>query len=783
MTEGNNDKKVTDRLLHGLNPQQAEAVRHDQGPLLILAGAGSGKTRVITHRVAWLVRVLDVRPSAILAITFTNKAASEMKSRIEDLIGSVSQYMWIGTFHAMMMRILRRYADRIGYDRSFAIIDSDDQQKVVKSCLADLNLDEKTFAVKAVHGQISAAKNALIDVGAYERQAGSDFFRSRVAQVYRCYQAKLKKNNSMDFDDILVEAVRLLESQPDVLAEYQERFQYVLVDEYQDTNHAQYRLVRLLSERHGNLCVVGDDDQSIYSFRGANIQNILDFEKDFKRCKVIKLEQNYRSTGNVLKAANAVIRHNQGRKKKSLWTQSDDGEKITFLRAEDQNEEGRYIAREIERQVSRLSRKTYRDFAVLYRLNALSRSVEQALREQGIPYRIYGGTRFYDRKEIKDILAYLRLVVMPDDNLSLERVINVPRRGIGSATTDMLAALAERDGVSQMAVCQNAARYPELQRAASRLTAFASLISQLGAGLDSGGKTLDQYLDWMENETGLIQELLDQQQRIVSGDALDRIENLKELLSDAVEFEDQVQRLAAPDETLPPEERALVPANLRETVRAFLERAALYTEMDQDKDQDDVVRLLTIHSAKGLEFDTVFIVGAEEGLFPGYRSMGSQIEFEEERRLAYVAMTRARRKLHITATRSRLLFGQTQRYVVSPFVREIPDEHVDEIGGSREGERSMPWSETSQSLPGRPPIPAARSPLADAAAYMAPKPAQKAASVHFSVGDKVEHPKFGIGRILMAEPVAGDAILQVEFKGVGTKRMLAKMAGLTRLGG
>ncbi|MDD4139985.1 MAG: UvrD-helicase domain-containing protein, partial [Eubacteriales bacterium] len=361
MTEGNNDKKVTDRLLHGLNPQQAEAVRHDQGPLLILAGAGSGKTRVITHRVAWLVRVLDVRPSAILAITFTNKAASEMKSRIEDLIGSVSQYMWIGTFHAMMMRILRRYADRIGYDRSFAIIDSDDQQKVVKSCLADLNLDEKTFAAKAVHGQISAAKNALIDVGAYESQAGSDFFRSRVAQVYRCYQAKLKKNNSMDFDDILVEAVRLLESQPDVLAEYQERFQYVLVDEYQDTNHAQYRLVRLLSERHGNLCVVGDDDQSIYSFRGANIQNILDFEKDFKRCKVIKLEQNYRSTGNVLKAANAVIRHNQGRKKKSLWTQSDDGEKITFLRAEDQNEEGRYIAREIERQVSRLSRKTYRD--------------------------------------------------------------------------------------------------------------------------------------------------------------------------------------------------------------------------------------------------------------------------------------------------------------------------------------------------------------------------------------------------------------------------------------
>jgi DNA helicase-2/ATP-dependent DNA helicase PcrA len=785
MTENNSDKKVTDRLLDGLNPQQAEAVRHDQGPLLILAGAGSGKTRVITHRVAWLVRVLDVRPSAILAITFTNKAAAEMKSRIEDLIGSVSQYMWIGTFHAMMMRILRRYADRIGYDRSFAIIDSDDQQKVVKSCLADLNLDEKTFAVKAVHSQISAAKNALLDVGAYERQAGSDYFRSQVARVYRCYQAKLKKNNSMDFDDILVEAVRLLESQPDVLAEYQERFQYVLVDEYQDTNHAQYRLVSLLSARHGNLCVVGDDDQSIYSFRGANIQNILDFEQDFKRCKVIKLEQNYRSTGNVLKAANAVIRNNQGRKKKSLWTQSDDGEKITFLRAEDQNEEGRYIAREIERQVSRLDRKTYRDFAVLYRLNALSRSVEQALREQGIPYRIYGGTRFYDRKEIKDILAYLRLVVMPDDNLSLERVINVPRRGIGSATTEALAALAERDGISQMTVCQRASQYPELQRAASRLTAFAALISHLGAGLDIEGQSLDQYLDWMENETGLIQELLDQQQRIVSGDAVDRIENLKELLSDAVEFENQIQSLTAqPGDDLPPEERALVPANLRETVRAFLERAALYTEMDQDKDQDDVVRLLTIHSAKGLEFDTVFIVGAEEGLFPGYRSMGSQTEFEEERRLAYVAMTRARRKLHITATRSRLLFGQTQRYVVSPFVREIPDEHIDEIGGTRAGERSTSWSDGAQSLPGgRQPFPAARSPLADAAAYTVPKPkpAAATAAVRFAVGDKVEHPKFGIGRVLMAEPVAGDAILQIDFTTAGTKRMLAKMAGLTKL--
>ncbi|NLM78038.1 MAG: UvrD-helicase domain-containing protein [Ruminococcaceae bacterium] len=774
---------IAQRLLRGLNPQQAEAVQHDKGPLLILAGAGSGKTRVITHRVAWLVSVQHVRPSAILAITFTNKAAAEMKTRIEHLIGPVSRSMWIGTFHAMLMRILRRFADRIGFSRDFTILDTDDQQKIVKQCLAELNLDEKTFAIRAVHSQISTAKNNLTSVEQFTRQSGSDYFRSQVGQVYKRYQDVLRKNNSMDFDDILYEAVRLLESCPDVLAEYQDRFEYILVDEYQDTNHAQYRLVHLLSARHKNLCVVGDDDQSIYSFRGANIQNILDFEKDFKRCKVIKLEQNYRSTGHVLKAANAVIGHNQGRKEKALWTESADGEKITFLHAEDQNEEGRFIAREIERQVSALREKRYRDFAILYRLNALSRTVEQALREQGIPYRIYGGTRFYDRKEIKDVLAYLRLIVMPQDDISFNRVINVPRRGIGDVTLEALTAIAAQEDLPLMTVCAQAIRYPQLQRMAARLMAFSELIKRLQDDLQGGGKTFAEYIDWVEQETGLIDDLVEQQQRLGKHDIIDRIENLKELLSDAMEFESQLEQLREEGADLPPEDEVLLAEGLPQVLQAFLERAALYSEIDQDKEEDDVVRLLTIHSAKGLEFDTVFLVGAEEGLFPGYRSMGSQEDMEEERRLAYVAITRARHKLYITTTRTRLIFGQTQRYVVSLFVREIPDLHMEDIGGSH---RSASAGNSADLLRRheRVQFPGAPEPfLKKSAQPQRQEPSISGPAVRYAPGDQVQHPRFGKGRVVSADPVAGDAILVIDFDQAGRKRFLAKMAGLHKTEG
>ncbi|MDD2533930.1 MAG: UvrD-helicase domain-containing protein [Eubacteriales bacterium] len=819
------------RLTNGLNPEQARAVRHVDGPLLILAGAGSGKTRVITHRIAYLVNVLNVNPSAILAITFTNKAAAEMKSRIEELVGTASASMWVGTFHAMLARILRRYADRIGYERSFSIIDSDDQQKVVKQCLSELHLDEKTFAIRAVHSQISSAKNALQTPADLATASGSDFRRSKIAEVYKLYQEKLKRSNSMDFDDILIESVRLLQNHSEILAEYQNRFRYILVDEYQDTNHAQYKLVQMLSAGHRNLCVVGDDDQSIYSFRGANIQNILDFEKDFKGCTVIKLEQNYRSTGNVLGAANEVIRHNNGRKAKKLWTEADSGEKITFLRAETHHDESRYIAAEISRLVAGKQFK-FSDMAILYRLNALSRNLEGALRDEGIAYRIFGGTRFYDRKEIKDVLAYLRLIAFPQDDISLGRIINVPRRGIGDATLETLERLAGEQRISQLEICARAMEFSDLSRAAGRLQAFAALVSRLRDALTADEMSFPEFIEWVENESGLVQDVLDQQEKNKLADSVDRIENLKELLSDAVEF-DQNRRelLTLQQEQVEDNDHIILATQLPDILNAFLERAALYSEMDDDRDQSDFIRLMTIHSAKGLEFKVVFLVGAEEGLFPGYRSMASESDIEEERRLAYVAITRARQKLYITTTRSRLVFGQTQAMPVSRFIREIPDDYLDEHGGSRHGDRAASFGESAgwgsganagshagsgdgESRGGRIDIsgpakkidnpyvaarpgassgsgsmrPTAASPFGFAASPAASPAAASAAKVNkgidpatIHVGDRVRHTNFGEGKIVRLDPVAGDAILLIEFTQVGQKRMLARQASLEKV--
>ena len=705
-----------------------------------------------------------------------------MKSRIEGLVGPDSLAMWIGTFHAMMLRILRRFAALLGYDRSFTILDVDDQQKIIKSCLTELNYDEKAFAPKVVHSQISAAKNALIGVDQYAREAGQDFRLSRIARVYSLYQDKLKKSNSMDFDDILCEAVRLLSEHPEVLAEYQDRFRYILVDEYQDTNHAQYRLVRLLSDHHRNLCVVGDDDQSIYSFRGANIQNILDFEKDFKGCKVIKLEQNYRSTAMVLNAANAVIKENKGRKAKRLWTSSGAGEPITFLRAENHSEEGRYIAAQINSLVTRSdSACAYRDIAVLYRLNALSRSLESALREQGIPYRIFGGMRFYDRKEIKDVLGYLRLILLPGDDLALNRIIQVPRRGIGDTTLEQLAFLAAREGKSQLAICTEASAYQELQRAAARLQSFAGLISQLRSRLLANDLSLAEYIEWVESESGLVQELVDQQGKSRLDDPVDRIENLKELLSDALEFTAGRQELRALDQAGGPEDQDLLAQDLPSVLASFLERAALYAEMDEDRENQDYVRLMTIHSAKGLEFGTVFLVGAEEGLFPGYRSMENEADIEEERRLAYVAITRAKRKLYITTARSRLVFGQTQNLSVSRFAQEIPSQCLEEIGGSRfrdsgaEFGRSAPAGRAK--FPG---MPEQNRPIPDPIRPAAPSP-RTSAPIDLQKGDAVRHARFGTGRIVSCEPVAGDAIVIIEFESGDRKRLLARMANLEKI--
>ncbi len=799
----------TGLLLDKLNPEQQEAVRHAAGPLLILAGAGSGKTRVITQRIAFLIRERGVAPSRILAITFTNKAAAEMKERIGSLIGPRMAGMWVGTFHSMLLRILRQHADRIGFTRDFVILDTDDQQRLLRECIQNANLDEKTYPYRQIHSQISSLKNDLVDPETYAGTGtGGDFRRAKTAQLFSAYQSRLRQSNAMDFDDILVYAVHLLQEHPDVLAHYQDRFEYILVDEYQDTNHAQYTLVRLLSGKRRNLCVVGDDDQSIYSFRGANIRNILDFEKDFPDCKVIKLERNYRSTGHVLMAANSVIRNNRGRKDKKLWTDTGEGEPVTFLLADTHYEEALYVAGEINRLVTRTGAARYRDIAILYRLNALSRSLEAALREYSVPYRIYGGTRFYDRREIKDVMAYLRLVLIPEDDLSFIRVINNPRRGIGETTIDQLRAEADLRGISLLAMSARAEEAPSLSRAAARLTLFAGVIADLRGRLSHPELSFRDYIEQVQERSGLLQALVDQQEKSKDNDPVDRIENMKELLSDALEFENGLRTAVSgiPDTTLYPEDRVAMPEDNAGLLRLYLERAALYSEVDELTEEDDSIRLMTIHSAKGLEFDTVFLVGAEEGLFPGYRSIGSEQDIEEERRLAYVAITRAKRKLIITSARQRLLFGQTQSLMVSRFVQEIDPAHLEEIGGKRgrtdsSGARRAGVGETDGTGFGRAGLSIGSSARgfvgADAfasrglAAAGRQKPPVQSRQDNVSdaggldplsirKGDLVVHPRFGRGRVQTAEPVAGDAILVVEFETAGIKRMLARQAKLTK---
>lgn len=796
--------KSDDELLSRLNPEQREAVCHSRGPLLILAGAGSGKTRVITHRIACLIREHGVSPSRILAITFTNKAAAEMKTRIGQLIGPRMSGMWVGTFHSMLLRMLRQHADRIGFSRDFVILDTDDQQKVIKDCIQELNLDDKTYPVRNVHSQIGTLKNDLVEPSEYGSRTGGDPRQSRIADLYAAYQRRLRSANAMDFDDILVYAVRLLQGNADVLAHYQERFEHILVDEYQDTNHAQYTLVKLLSGRHRNLCVVGDDDQSIYSFRGANIRNILDFEKDFPDCRVIKLERNYRSTGNVLMAANSVIRNNRGRTDKKLWTETGEGEPVTFLRAETHYEEALYVAGEISRLVNRARVVRYRDIAILYRLNALSRSLEAALREYNVPYRIYGGTRFYDRREIKDVLAYLRLVMIPEDDLSFARVINIPRRGIGEATIEQLRAEATQRGIPLLAMCGRAGEAPVLSRSAARLMKFAGIIEDLRTQLAEPEMTFADFIERVQERSGLLQDLVDQHEKTKDNDPVDRIENMKELISDALEFENGLRAAAAVATGVPayPEDQVSIPMDTAGFLRLYLERAALYSEIDELTEEDDSVRLMTIHSAKGLEFDTIFLIGAEEGLFPGYRSMGSEQDIEEERRLAYVAITRAKRKLTITSARARLLFGQTQSLMVSRFVQEIDAKYLEEIGGARGKSADAASGVRPNLMPGMgvpgvtgrkfvgaesfafravPAVPGASgAPGTQDARHDTAAGAERLDPASIRKGDTVVHPRFGRGRVQAAEPVAGDAILVVEFEQAGTKRMLARQAGLSR---
>ncbi|MHB1483589.1 MAG: ATP-dependent helicase [Saccharofermentanales bacterium] len=808
MNDFNNDED----MMKNLNPQQQQAILHDKGPLLILAGAGSGKTRVITHRIAYLVKTRGVSPYRILAITFTNKAAKEMKNRIEELIGQDVNNMWVGTFHAMLVKILRKHIDLLGFDKVFTIIDSDDQLKVIKQCIAELNLDDKMFQPRSVHAQISSAKNSLIGVDEFSVQAGRDFRLSAVAKVYDLYQKKLKQNGVLDFDDILYYAVLILQQNPNILDFYQRKFEYILVDEYQDTNHAQYTLIKLLAARHHNLCVVGDDDQSIYSFRGANIQNILDFEKDFKNCEVIKLEQNYRSTGNVLDAANSLIAHNKARKNKKLWTCAEAGEPITFMRTENQNDEAGSVASEISRIVTKAKCSSYKEIAILYRLNALSRNFEGALGNQGIPFKIYGGMRFFDRKEIKDLLAYLRLIIK-GDNLSFERIINIPRRGIGDVTIETIAFIAAEHEIQYLDVCAIAKDEPRLSRIWPKLLEFYELIRRFREEISLNKLSLPEFFEYVQNESGIVQEIIDQREK--NNEITDRVENLKELLSDAVEFEKQFEPANMvvtfnPSESEPGEyeEAVETPKDLYGKLTAYLENIALYTEQDQEILGDDFVKLMTIHSAKGLEFDYIFLVGAEESLFPGSRSIqsGREEDLEEERRLAYVAITRARKKLIITTAKSRMLYGKTECYPVSRFVKEIPEKYIEEIGGSRFessfGSRdfgsSRDFGAAKEKRPGGEKKPvlsddSKKDHFFDFSSLMGSKNSSvnkgaanetggkmylKADEV--KVGDEVVHDKFGPGKILNKLPVANDAILEIRFNDFGVKKMLMNQAKLSK---
>jgi DNA helicase-2/ATP-dependent DNA helicase PcrA len=710
-----------------LNERQREAVYTTKGPVLILAGAGSGKTTVIVNRIAYLLEAEGVSPYSVLAITFTNKAAAEMKTRLEKMLGLSARDIWASTFHSACVKILRRDIEKIGYPSQFSIFDTSDQLSVIKECQKELGISDSSLPPKQVLSAIGRAKDELIGPEEYESMYAGDFRLSQISNIYGCYRDKLKAYGALDFDDIIMLTVRLFEQYPNVLSFYQNKFKYILVDEYQDTNHAQYRLVSLLAQKHRNLCVVGDDDQSIYKFRGANIENILSFEERFPEAKVIKLEENYRSTQNILEAANNVIKNNIGRKSKRLWTSKGVGEKITVYQSNSEYDEARFIVSEIER-----SARKYNDYAVLYRMNSQSRVIEDALTRAAIPYRVLGGLRFYDRKEIKDAVAYLRLIFNRGDNISLKRIINEPKRGIGKTTLEKTEELAGTYGLSLYEICKNARRYPELARAADRLEGFANLIEDLSKTEQS---PLDEFLSNVLTETGYIPEL----EREGSTESRWRLDNLYELIASAKEYEQ---------------------ANDEPSLGGFLENIALVSDVDNYDETQDAVVLMTLHSAKGLEFPVVFIAGAEEGVFPSYLSIGNKEELEEERRLCYVGITRAKEMLYITHAATRTLFGATTHNRVSRFVEELP------------GDLTEYKSQTDENK---------ITELTFSANVSLAKPSVKKPAISFAAGNTVMHKKFGKGIVLKAIEVGNDYHLEVAFDSVGTKHLMAAYANLTKL--
>ncbi|HWJ02729.1 MAG TPA: DNA helicase PcrA, partial [Verrucomicrobiae bacterium] len=705
-------------MSHGLNPAQAEAVLHTDGPVLILAGAGSGKTRVLTHRVSHLIDQ-GVDPRNILAITFTNKAASEMKERVGNLVGPEAKDIWVATFHSTCVRLLRREIDHVqGYNRNFVIYDTGDTQSLLKQCLKEANLDDKKFPVRNVAAVISDAKNKLQNPEKFDVLAG-DYFQQKCADVYKLYQQKLKANNALDFDDLIMVTVNLFETTPHVLGFYQTKFRYILVDEYQDTNHAQYMLVKLLAQRHRNLCVVGDIDQSIYGWRGADIQNILDFEHDYSEAKVIKLEQNYRSTKNILAAANKVIENNLGRKAKNLWTDNSEGHPVVYYTANDEYDEARFVSDRIA-LLRRLEDKKYSDFAVLYRTNAQSRAIEEVFMRSGIPYRMFGGTKFYERKEIKDIIAYLRVILNPNDSISLGRIINVPRRGIGEASFAKVAEFAAESGNSVFSALQDTTQIPGLTaRSTKPMQEFAGFMERLMEARERLSVTA--LTEEILAKSGYMDELRAEK----TPEAQSRIENLQEFLSVTKEYD------ATSEEG---------------SLEGFLADVSLVSDLDYLDQGEDAVVMMTMHGAKGLEFSVVFIAGMEESIFPHSRAMLDHQEMEEERRLCYVAITRAENKLYVTNASRRNLFGRTLYNSPSRFLEEIPEELLSREDPSDPVRVSKPQAPIRKVAAGQP---AGQSPLwtSYGSPLQAPKPSGSTA-LDYQLGDKVTHPKFGQGVIV-----------------------------------
>lgn len=770
-----------EELINGLNDKQKEAVLATDGPCLVIAGAGSGKTKVLTHKIAYDIES-GIKPWNILAITFTNKAANEMKERIEKLIGDAAKDLWMGTFHSICVRILRRYIDRIGYKTDFVIFDTSDQKTLIKECLKTLKVDDKIFTDRGVLSEISNGKNEMLEPKAYGVKYAGDFRKKTIAEIYELYQRRLRENNAIDFDDIINFTIKILSENPDVLDYYTEKFKYILVDEYQDTNKAQFTLVSLLASKYGNVTAVGDNDQGIYSFRGADISNILNFERDFPGTKIIKLEQNYRCTGNILKAANAVIKHNENKYDKKLWTENEEGHLPCIYCGEDEYDEGRYIVE----QINHLKTEEYcknSDFTILYRMNAQSRAIEDILMREGIPYKVIGGLKFYERKEIKDIIAYLRLIHNSADNLSLKRIINEPKRGIGKTSIEQIQEISDKTGNSMYEIIRNAQEYG-LTRVFSNSRDFIEQIEYLKSKKDE--LKISDLIKETLNKTGYTKALENEN----SVEAETRIENLEEFLTVAIEFEEE---------------------SADNTLAEFLENITLSSDIDGMEDQDNSITLMTLHSAKGLEFPVVFLVGMEEGIFPGYKSIGEPQALEEERRLFYVGITRAKQYLYLTCAKHRTIFGSTSYNQVSRFVKEIPEELLEgyaevverkSVDKEEFKDYGYRWSYgKGQTVKTFKMSEEDKSAVAKTIGEQGTKSEYQYRTAEsflnsikqnnqtndvdlskYQVGQRVYHKKFGEGTITKLEQEGNDVKVDLEFDKAGHKRLMAKFAGLEIIG-